>query len=184
MRMLQAIACRYRRRQIDRWLDLSARRRAQLQAHAQQCEGCHRELDRMLQVHTRLSDARQAYQGVRYTETQPVATEQETLTWWPWTGWKWAPVGFAVACLLGLSLWLQGPEAPGPQVTRVRYRVMSIPAGVRPAMSVKVLPMLRKRARIRLAMPLSNKPKGLAWRYPKRPVRDRSTRQWYRMRPS
>lgn len=202
MRMLSAIVCWHRQRQIGRWLDLSDRRRTWLQTHAQQCEGCHRELERTLQVHARLQNARQAYLGMTYQGTLPVTAERVaphtsriTSEWTPWVSWKLVPTGLAVACLLGLFVLLQGPESPGPntKASRARYRGISIPLEMRPAMTVKVLPALRKRAQMRLATPLFKKPKGLALRYPKWPSRmhrmsrrDNSTRQArpYRERPS
>ncbi|WP_218673785.1 hypothetical protein, partial [Candidatus Entotheonella palauensis] len=84
--------------------------------------------------------------------------------------------GFAMACLLGLMVLWQEPESPGPKVSRVSYRAMSIPAGMRPVRTVKILPVLRERARMRLATPLFKKPQGMAFRYPKRPLRDRRMR--------
>ncbi|ETW92730.1 MAG: hypothetical protein ETSY1_42385 [Candidatus Entotheonella factor] len=176
MKTLSAIACRYRRRQIGRWHDLPGRRRARLQAHVQHCEACERELDHMLHVHARLDHARQAYQGMIYSGAMPVVVEREAWAWWPWAGWKLMPVGLAAACLLGLMVLLQGPEPPGPNASRPSYRVMSIPAGMRPEMAVKMSTVLRQRAQMRLATPWFKKPKGVAFRYPKRPSRDRHTK--------
>ncbi len=180
MKTLNAIACWHRCRQIGQWLDLSDQRRAQLQTHAQQCEGCHRELERMLQVHARLHNARQAYLGLTYRGTLPVEAERmaphasETpATRTSWITWKLAPAGLAIACLLGLLVLLQRPESPGPKVSRARYQGMSIPVNIRPMMSVKILPALRKRARMRLATPRFKKPKAVTLRYPKWPSRDR-----------
>lgn len=127
----------------------------------------------MLHVHAQLRSARQAYRDMTYSGSRPIALEQASPTWWPGTAWQLAPVGLALACVLGLMVWWQGPESPGSQIPRASYRIMSIPVEMRPSVAVKVLPTLRKRARLQLATPLFKKPQGMAFRYPKRPVRDR-----------
>ena len=184
MNLLKAMACWHQRRRISRWLDLSAQRRARVQTHSQECEACCHELEQMLQVHARLQQARQAYQSMTYPGPLPVTVEREDAVWRRWTGWNLAPVGVAVACLLGLMVLWQEPDSTGPKVSRASYRSMSVPPEMRPVMAVKVLPVLRKRAGLRLATPWVNKPKGVAFRYPKRPSRGPSMRRPYRARPS
>ncbi len=184
--------CHRKRREMTTWLGLCEAERESVRAHAAGCEACRRELDRTLEVVSRLDASRESYRALRYTGPRPEGLDEQRARWADrgrdgLRGWRWRPISVALASVLfslsaALYVLSSGKTPTPPQAPPARESTVSestvatplqpviSPSKIRPVSASKSLEAIRRRT-LQLERPTApKKPSGFSLRLPSRPA--------------